>query len=200
MEPNYSQQNPQYQQTGLPQGYTTPPVQRVYGTGATYSLVKELSPKEPLQDVMENLRGKLWDSKLQTYVEIQGATPLMNDEGRDVFFHFATSMISQINTMSNWTNDYKRIHKIVMMIVRDASIHFHLNWRDYKISRKTKITLITSKLRTLGLSAMYHALGAGDRKASTSNISENISTLSRPDSMSQEQQKRKGFLARMVSR
>ncbi len=194
----YSQQAPQNQ--ALPQGYTTPPVQRVYGSGATYSLVKELSPKEPLQDVMENLNGKLWDSRLNAYVEIDGATPLMNDEGRDVFFHFATSMISQINTMSNWTTDYTRIHKIVMMVVRDASIHFHLNWRDYEITRKTKITLITSKLMILGLSAMYHALGAGDRKASTSNISENISTLSRPDNMNQEQQKRRGILGRMMGR
>ncbi len=194
----YSQQPTQGQT--LPQGYTTPPVQRTYGNGATYSLVRELSPKEPLQDVMENLRGKLWDSKLQTYIDIDGATPLMNDEGRDVFFHFATSMISQINTMSNWTNDYTRIHKIVMMIVRDASIHFHLNWRDYKIKRKTQITIITSKLMILGLSAMYHALGAGDRKAATSNISENISTLSRPDNGNQEQQKRRGILGRMMSR
>ncbi len=197
---SYSQQNPQYQQTELPQGCITPPVQRFYGTGATYSLVKELSPKEPLQDVMENLKGKIWDSRLQTYVQIQGATPLMNDEGRDVFFHFATTMISQINTMSNWTNDYTRIHKITMMVIRGASIDFHLNWRDYGISRKTKITLITSKLMVLGLSAMYHALGAGDRKAATSNISENINTLSRPDSGNQEQEKRRGVLGGMFRR
>lgn len=197
MEP-YSQQNPQTQQ--LPQGYTTPPVQRIYGSGPTYSLVKELSPKEPLQDVMENLKGKLWDSRLHVYVKIEGADPLMNDEGRDVFFHFATSMISQINTMSNWTNDYTRIHKIVMMVIRDASINFHLNWRDYKIKRKTQITLVTSKLMILGLSAMYHALGAGDRKASTSNISETINTLSRPETENQEQQKRRGILTRMMGR
>lgn len=196
----YSQQTQPTQQPTLPPGYTTPPVPRTFDSGRTLSLVRELSPKEPLQDVMENLKGKIWDSKIHKYIEIEGAKPLMNDEGRDVFFHYATSMINQIVTMSNYTNDYTRLHKIVMMVIKDATIDFHINWRDYEISRKTKITLITSKLMVLGLSAMYHAIGAGDRKASTSNISETISTLSRPENINLEQQKRRGMIQRMLGR
>ena len=144
----------------LPTSYTTPPVLRSYGMGSGFSLVKELSPKEPLYDIMENLRGRIWDNRVQKYVLIEGATPLLNDEGIDIFFQHATSIINQINTMSNFTNDYLKIHLIIRMVIKHAVADFHINWRDYGIKRKTNITLITDKLMVLGLSAFYHALGA----------------------------------------
>ena len=185
----------------LSTSYTTPPVLRSYGGMSGFSLVKELSPKEPLYDIMENLRGKIYDNRLQKYIEVEGATPLMNDEGIDIFFHHATSVINQINTMSNYTTDYNKIHLIVRMVIKHAIADFHLNWKDYGIKRKTNITVVTDKLMILGLSAFYHALGAGDRKASTSNISESINTLNRPESMeNQQQQKRVGVVARMLGR
>ncbi len=185
----------------LPTSYTTPPVLRSYGMGSGFSLVKELSPKEPLYDIMENLRGRIWDNRVQKYVLIEGATPLLNDEGIDIFFQHATSIINQINTMSNFTNDYLKIHLIIRMVIKHAVADFHINWRDYGIKRKTNITLITDKLMVLGLSAFYHALGAGDRKASTSNISESINTLNRQDTLeNQQQQKRGGMMARMLGR
>ncbi len=185
----------------LPNSYTTPPVMRSFGGMSGFSLVKELSPREPLYDIMENLRGNIWDTKLQKYIEVKGAKPLMNDEGIDIFFHHATSVINQINTMSNYTTDYTKIHLIVRMVIKHAICDFHINWKDYGISRKTNITVITDKLMILGLSAFYHALGAGDRKASTSHISESINTLNRPESLeAQQQQKRGGMLARMLGR
>lgn len=185
----------------LPTSYTTPPVLRSYGIGSGFSLVKELSPKEPLYDIMENLRGKIWDNRSQKYVLVEGAEPLMNDEGIDVFFHHATTLINQINTMSNYTTDYNKIHQIVRMAIKHAICDFHINWRDYGIKRKTNITVITDKLMILGLSSFYHALGAGDRKASTSHISESINTLNRQDTMeNQQQQKRMGIVARMLGR
>lgn len=70
----------------LPTSYTTPPVLRSYGMGTNFSLVKELSPREPLYDIMENLRGKIWDNRTQKYVVVEESKPLMNDEGIDVFF------------------------------------------------------------------------------------------------------------------
>lgn len=115
------------------------------------------------------------------------------------FFHHATSLINQINTMSNYTTDYTKIHLIVRMAIKHAIADFHINWRDYGINRKTNITLITDKLMVLGLSAFYHALGAGDRKASTSHISESINTLNRLDTMeNQQQQKRVGGISKNV--
>lgn len=185
----------------LPTSYTTPPALRSYGGGSGFSLVKELSPREPLYDIMENLRGRIWDNRTQKYVLIEGATPLLNNEGIDIFFQHATSIINQINTMSNYTTDYLKIHLIVRMVIKHAIADFHINWRDYGISRKTNITVITDKLMILGLSAFYHALGAGDRKASTSNISESINTLNRQDSLeNQQQQKRGSMLGRMLGK
>ncbi len=185
----------------LPTSYTTPPVMRSYGMGSNFSLVKELSPREPLYDIMENLRGKIWDNRLSKYVDVPGTKPLMNDEGTDMFFHHATSMINQINTMSNYTTDYNKIHLIIRMVIKHAIADFYLNWRDFGITKKTKISVITDKLMILGLSSFYHALGAGDRKAATSHISESINTLNRPESLeAQQQQKRGSMLGRMLGR
>jgi len=62
--------------------------------------------------------------------------------------------------------------------------------------KKTQINVLTTKLMCVGLSALYKALGAGDRKAATSHISESLSTVSRP--MTQEQQRQGGgFLSKM---
>jgi hypothetical protein len=83
------------------------------------------------------------------------------------------------------------------MTIKKATIHFHLHWQDYGISKKTKINILKDKLLILGLSSFYKALGAGDRKAGTSNISENISTLMRPDIPTSEQQRRNGFMGKL---
>lgn len=161
------------------------------------SLVKELSPQEHLREMMAWLNGKVWDDKKKIYVVVEGVKPFMNEEGRNMFFHIATSIISPIVTMSNYTKDYKMIHGLTLMHVKRAIIHFHLHYKDYGITRKTQITMIGDKLMTLGLSAFYKALGAGDRKAATSNIHETISTLMRPQGDNFQAIKSKSMLARM---
>ncbi len=181
----------------LATSYTTPP-SRAYEQPRSFSIIGELSPKESLHDIMQHLRGKMWDPILKRYVEVEGANKLMNEEGIDMFFHHATTLLNQIVTMSNYTTDYDRIHKIVRMLLKEATVDFHLHWKEYGINRKTKISIITSKLMILGLSALYHALGAGDRKAGTSNISESINTLNRPEQSSIQEQKRRGIFQRML--
>lgn len=164
---------------GIPDNYSTPPL-NFAGTQKTgSSLVKELNPQQTLRDIMEELKGKIWDDRQNKYIDVEGISPLMNAEGRDIFFHFANASINNIVTMSNYTKDYTKIHDIVLMQVKKASIHFHLHWEDYGITRKTKINIITDKLMILTLSCFYKALGAGDRAAATRNISESINTLSR---------------------
>jgi len=164
---------------GIPPEYATPPLDRGQGSETRISLVKELSPQEHLREQIAWLEGKLWDDKKKNFIQVEGMKPFMNQEGRDMFFQYATAILSPIVTMSNYRADEKKIHEIIGMVIKNASIHFHLHWRDYGITRKTKIKVLVDKLMILGLSAMYKALGAGDRKAATSNISESISNIQR---------------------
>jgi len=177
---------------GIPSEYSTPPLNYYRPEERSLSLVKELSPQDHLKEQMAWLEGKIWDDIKKRYIPLEGMKPFMNQEGRDMFFQFATSILSPIVTMSNYTNNYKMIHGLVRMSVKKATIHFHLHWRDYGIKRKTQITLLTDKLTILGLSAFYKAIGGGDRKAATSNISENISTLSRNYQEQGEPQRKQG--------
>ncbi len=185
----------------IPEEYNTPPLNAQRSEEYRVSLIKELSPQDTLREMMEQIEGKLWDSTQKKYVEVTGAKPLMNAEGRDAFFHFATAIISPLVTMSNYTKDYKTIHELVRYQLKKAIFHFHLHYKDYGINRKTKINLITSKLFILGLSAFYKALGAGDRKAATSNITESISTFARQGYQQQEQEQgKKSMLRRILGR
>jgi len=183
---------------GISDNHMTPPMDFKRDDSHSISLIKELSPQQNLYEMMEQMRGKMWDSTQEKYVEVEGAKPFMNDEGRDTFFHFATALISSINTMSNYTKDYKTIHAIVRYHLKKAVIHFHLHYKDYGINRKTKINIITSKLLILGLSVFYKAIGAGDRKAATSHISESISTFARQGYQQQEQEQGKKSMIRRI--
>lgn len=187
--------------SGVDSGHMTPPLDYSKNDYKGVSLIRELSPQPNLIEVMQWLNGKMYNNETNKWEKVDGAKPIMNDEGRDVFFHYATTVLSSVVTMSNYTRDYKRIHAIMKMLIKDASIHFHLNYADYGINRKEKITLITNKLLVLGLSAFYKAIGAGDRKAATSNIHETISTLMKPSlPESPAETKRKGILRRMMGR
>ncbi len=179
---------------GIPDGYSTPPREKPTNQEYRISLVKELSPQEHLREQIAWLEGKVWNDAEKRFEKVEGIQPFMNQEGRDMYFQYATAVLSPIVTMSNYRTDDKKIHQIIGMVIKNASIHFHLHWRDYGISRKTKIKVLIDKLLILGLSAMYKALGAGDRKAATSNISESISNIQRsgfPEQM--QHQKRSIF-------
>lgn len=185
--------------SNIPMDYATP-TQMQPEDKKGISLVKELSPQDHLREMMAWLNGQVWDDKKKYYVTVEGIKPFMNEEGRNMFFHQATSVISPIVTMSNFTKDYRVIHSLTMMLVKRAIIHFHLHWEDYGIQRKTQIGIVGDKLMTLGLSAFYKALGAGDRKAATSNIHENVSTLMRPEGSDFSMNKQKSFMARFMRR
>lgn len=196
-----SQQPQAYQENEIPDSYSTPPMNYGNQQKTSISLVNELSPQQTLRDIMEELKGKIWDERLNKYIDIEGVSPLMNAEGRDIFFHFANASINNIVTMSNYTKDYEKIHKIVLMQVKNASRHFHIHWSDYGINRKTKITIITDKLLILALSCFYKAIGAGDRSAATRNISESISTMLRQDNMeTQRVAPQRNIFGRMAGR
>lgn len=190
-------ENQDYQ---LPAGYTTPPVSYGGSEKKNLSLIRELSPQQYLRDMMEELNGKVWDDRTQKYVTVDSVKPLMNEEGRNVFFHFATATINPIVTMSNYRSNLDIIHKLVLMQIRKASINFHIKWRDYGISDKTKINIITDKLMILTLSCFYKAFGAGDRSAATKNISESINTLMRPEQEVNAPIKSKSMMERLLRR
>jgi len=188
--------NPQNIYEGIDENYQTPPINKNREEQQYFSLVRELSPQEHILEQMAWISGEIWNSKLKRYEKVEGVKPFMNQDGRDIYFQYLTTILNPIITMSNYRADIKLIHNLMMMIIKDATIHFHLHWRDYGIKKKTQIKVITDKLLTVGLSSFYKALGGGDRKAATSNISENISTVSR-NLMPQEQPQRRGFLSKM---
>lgn len=185
------------QYSNIPPDYATPNI-AYPEEHRGINLVKELSPQEHLREMMAWLDGKVWDEKKKMYVIVSGVKPFMNEEGRNMFFHQATSIISPLVTMSNYTTNYRMIHALTMMHVKRAIVHFHLHYKDYGITRKTQIAIIGDKLMTLGLSAFYKAIGAGDRKAATSNIHETISQINRSgfEGLGQPT-KQKSILARM---
>ena len=185
----------------IPDKYTTPPMIPPENEERNASLIRELDPNKVLQEMMQQMEGKMWDSTQKKYVEIKGAEPLMNKEGRDTFFHFATAMISIIVTMSNYGSNEKFINALLRYHIKKAIFHFHLHYKDYEISRRTKINIITSKLLILGNAAFRKALGAGDRKAGTSNISESISTFMRSGYPQEQQEaKNRGVIRRILGR
>ena len=185
----------------IPLEYATPPMYMPKEKERNLSLIKELSPQGVLYEMMQQMQGKIWDDRQEKYVDVEGAHPFMNQEGLDTFFHFATAMISSIVTMSNYGSNEQLINRLLRYHIKKAIIHFHLHWKDYGISRKTKITIISSKLFILGNAAFRKALGAGDRKAATSNISENISTFMRGGGERQDKEAQKqGMLRRILGR
>ncbi len=187
--------------SGIPDAYSTPSMVPPKDEEKNISLINEMNPNKNLHEMMQQMQGKIWDSVQKKYIDIEGAKPLMNREGMDTFFHFATSVISSLVTMSNYTKDYKTIHALLKYYLKKANFHFHLHYKDYGISRKTKISIIVSKLFILGMSAFYKAIGAGDRKAATSNISESISTLSRQGyQLEHQSQNKKSMLRRILGR
>lgn len=177
---------------GISSEYETPWKERTREPEFRISLVKELSPQEHIREQIAWLNGEIWNEDERKFVKLEGIKPFMNEEGVEMYFQFATTVLSPIVTMSNYKNDEKKIHSIINMVIKDASIHFHLHWKDYGISRKTKIKVLIDKLMILGLSAMYKAIGAGDRAAATRNISESISNIQRtgfPDQQTPQQRR-----------
>lgn len=171
----------------------TPPMYKEENN-SNFSLIKELSPRDDLQDILKNMEGKVYDSDKDKYVNVDGATAIANERGRNAFFHWATTLVSRINSMSNYTKDYDKIHAIVQMVVKRASADFYTSYREYGIN-KEDINKITTKLTVFGMSIFYRAIGAGDRKAATQNITQQISQLTRQEGGKKE--KRGGFFSRI---
>lgn len=181
---------------GLPAEYNTPPIYDKSKSDRE-NLLKQLSPKQSLIEEVHSMKGEIWNEQTSQFEGIEGIKPLMNDKGISVFWHIASTMLSPVVAFSNYRNDVKTIHNLVLMQVKKADTIFHLCWRDFEIPGKIEIALIIDKIMVLGMSVYYQALGAGHRKAGTSHISESLSTLIRPLEEQQQQQKRKGFFSRI---
>lgn len=194
------EQSQQYSQDGqqiATQNNTTPPMNYEFTPQKNFSLISELSPTQHLRNIMKELEGELWDERTEKYIKIDGVKPLINQAGRNIFFHFATATINPIVTMSNYRKEVDLINRLTLMQIKKAIAHFHFHWKDYEITTKTTINIITDKLMILTLSSFFKAIGAGDRSASTRNITENINRLLRPEDNSQQHEsKRGGFFSR----
>ena len=182
----------------IPAGFATPPLNYQAEQEKGASIIRQLSPQEHIHEQIAWLRGELWDKNTNSFKKVEGIKPFMNNEGVEMFFQYATSILSPVVTFSNYRTDTQIIHRIILSVANDATIHFHLHWKDYEIRRKTQINVLKNKLMILGLSAFYKALAAGDRNAGTRNISENISTMMKNfDQEGRLNSERRGFLSRL---
>lgn len=162
------------------------------------SVLKELSPKPEIQNTIYELQGKYYNPSTKEYEKIEGSKPIMNQQGINAFYQYATAFLSPIVTMSNYTNKYDMIHAEMRFIMSRVVRHFYINYRQYEIADKTHVNIITTKMLVLGISAFYKAIGAGDRKAGTSNIYESISTMMKGEE--QKQNSSSGFLSKIMGK
>ena len=161
-------------------------------------LVKELSPRVALITAITELRGEIRDP--ETNRLIKQVNPLMNELGISVFFHAVTAAANDINTFSNYRTDDKLIYKLMMKWVSDIVYEFYYNRKKYAVIEESLCALIINKAVGLMLPSFFKALGAGDRRAATSSVTEMIQRSMREggDSMSSSpQSRRRGILSRM---
>lgn len=184
MQDQYPQESPptgQQAPGGIPPEYSAPPMGgETQGMDPASGIARELDPRTYLRDLLQYFRGKVWDERRGQYVEEEDITPLLNKKGRNKFFHFASPFLTRVVTMSNFRTDEQKIYDLVRMQVNTASRHFHLHWKEYDIQNREDIEIITNHLTIVALAACFKALGAGDRKAATSNIQESITREERP--------------------
>lgn len=160
-------------------------------------ILKELSPDKKIIHLVRELQGKIYDPSKGRYVQVEGSAPIMNDKGINIFIHQATTVMNSLVTMSNYRKEVDFIHKLVLMQVKRASEHFHLNWQEYEMAGRFMAKVVTDKLMILAISAYYKAIGAGDRKAGTQNITESFQTLQRDDA-GNPARNRQGFLSKFM--
>lgn len=164
------------------------------------SVLRELSPDKKIKHFMKELEGKVYDPEKRKYVTFEGAKPLMNQRGRNIFLHHATSVLNSIVTTSNFRKDIKTIHALVKLQVSDATKMFFINWRKYGMEEKAVARIVVTKLQVLAMSAYYKAIGAGDRKAGTSNIHESYNSVFRDGTENPNpRSKQRGFFSRVMN-
>lgn len=135
-------------------------------------LVKELSPRNALITATDEIRGEIKDPDSGRV--LRRVEPLMNEKGIAIFFHAVTAGANDINTMSNYSRDYKLIYSLMMKWVTDMVYEFYINRKTYGIVEETHCSIIINKAVGLILPSFFKALGAGDRRAATASVSEMI--------------------------
>lgn len=190
------------QYSGLPADPYNP---LAFGYGSQYDnrvgLIKELSPRNALLTAIAELRGEIVDPETNKIIRIN---PLMNEEGISIFFHSVTAAANDINTFSNYRTDEKLIYRLMMKWVTDEIYEFYYNRKKYDIKEESHCAVIINKAVGLKLPAFFKALGAGDRRAATASVQEQIQRAftekSDTSMQAQAQPKKKGIFSRMMGR
>ena len=179
------------------QGYPSEFYNSMFGMGNQYDnrvgLVKELSPAEEINKIMDEFRGIIKD---ESGKEINKIVPIMNELGISRFYHIVTSTANSITTFSNYRTDDKLIYRITNKFIKDGWMEFGLNLKEKDIAHLGVSRIIMNRAASLILSALFKALGAGDRGAATKAVQETIQRQF-TDSSGRDDQlpKRKGFMS-----
>ncbi len=188
----------------IPASWETPPQVMPRDEDKTIGIIESLSSNKSLINLIYEFRGKVYDKKLAKYISIEGIKPMMNEEGTTMVFNFVRSAVDDINTYSNFRTDIRLIYRLMRKLLRDIIYRLHYYYKDYGIKRKSEIVIIIDRIQGILLAAYFKALGAGDRRAATSNISETISRLQRemsePGMTKEDEKKRGGMLSRWLNR
>jgi hypothetical protein len=133
-------------------------------------VIRELSPKKVKEQVMMELKGFYYDFEQKKYVAT-GEKPMMNNLGIQKFIN-ALSAITDTVTFSNYT--IEQVNPFVLFIMESVIPTIYINYKEYGITNKSDLPVLTSKLFVLTSAAFQKAVGAGDRGVIGRTISENI--------------------------
>lgn len=133
-------------------------------------VIRELSPKKVKEQIRMELKGFYYDFEKKQYVP-SGEAPMMNDLGIQKFIH-SLSAVTDTVTFSNFT--IEQVNPMVMFIMESVIPTIYINYKEYGITNKSDLPVLTSKLFVLTTAAFQKAIGAGDRGVIGRTISENI--------------------------
>jgi hypothetical protein len=149
-------------------------------------VIRELSPKKVKEQIRMELKGYSYDYEEKKYIKIEGEVPMMNELGIQKYIS-CLSAVTDTVTFSNYTLEDAKAHTLFVM--ESVIPTLYINYKDYGITSKCDLPVLTSKLFNLTYAAFMKAVGAGDRGVIGRTIQESIMTRAGQQQFQQPQQK-----------
>lgn len=157
-------------------------------------VIRELSPKKVKEQIRMELKGYAYDYEEKIYKKIEGEVPMMNELGIQKYIS-ALSAVTDTVTFSNYTIEDAKAH--TLFIIESVIPSIYVNYKEYGITSKCDLPVLTSKLFILTYSALMKAVGAGDRGVIGRTIQETINSRTGQFPMQQNLQERRGIFSKI---
>ncbi len=155
-------------------------------------IIKALSPKNVLEQIRHQLCGEYWEEGEKKWSKIPYYEPLMNEKGIAFILRILSSHLTDVVTFSSYKEE--DIYPVVSNIMHSIIPTLYINYKDFGITNKTYLPIISNEIFVLVYSAFRKSLGAGDRGVIGRTITEEIKGV---NPMTFQNQERDGFLSRL---